>query len=389
VIVRKARQAARLIAVAAVSVLLIGIPAEAANGPSPRVAFIRAHALWVLDLGSHVKHAVLAHAGVGPVRWSGDGRLVSSGGRIAGGPALPTSELVWAPQGEVAAGVTGKNGVFVWTPRGTRQLEPDRWGATTVAWSDNGRLAIGRTIYGPPHNQELWVWDGGPARPTLLFKTGTAEPYPATWQGKKVVWWNWPNSGSIAADGVALYVDREKVGTTLMYRDFIADCGTHLAYAAGGDRYATRGKRIVVDGRDVSQDPSRSWVSPACSRNGSLLVAAAGRNWEETRFGREHRSIWELRPMRTRLTRSPAGWTDESPQVLQDGSILFVRTKQTVRRFDNGKWYVNEHAELERLSAGVAKPVADLGFTAGISTPLGFSNYYGHYFWPSIIAVAP
>lgn len=384
---RRARQAAWVAVVAASVVIALALPADAATGSSPRVAFIRGGDLWVLDLRTHESQVVLSHAGVGSVHWSGDGRVVSSGGRIAGGPTLPTPELIWAPLGELAAGVTPAGGVFVWTPKGMTQLEPDGWGSTSVAWNDSGRLAIGRTVYGPPHDQEIWIWDGS-AQPSLAFRTGVAEPYPVAWQGNDVVWWDYPNSASIAADGVRLYVGRKQVGSMLMYRDYLTHCGSQLAFAGGGDRYATRGKRIVLAGRNLSHDASRSWVSPACGAAGNLLVAAAGRNWEEDRFGHEHRAIWELRPVRRQLTHPPAGWTDESPQVLADNSILFVRMKQSSRKF-KGKWYVTEHAGLERLSAGVVRTVANVGFTAGESQPLGFCNYYGHYFWPSLIAAAP
>jgi hypothetical protein len=370
------------------AVVAVALPAGAASSHSLRVAFIRGGDLWVLDLRTHESHVLLTHAGIGPVHWSADGRLVSSGGRIATGPILPTTELLWARKGEVAAGVTSEGGVLVWTPHGTTQLEPDGWGSTSVAWSDGGRLAIGRTIYGPPHNQEIWTWDGGRTPPTLLMKTGVEEPYPVAWQGNEVVWWDYPNSASIASDGVRLYVGHKKIGSVLMYHDFLARCGSKLAVAAGGDRYATHGKRIVLAGRDLSRDPSRSWVSPACNASGALVVAAAGRNWEEDRFGHEHRSIWQLLPVRRQLTHPPAGWTDESPQVLADNSILFVRSKQSSRKV-KGKFYVTEYAALERLSAGVVRTVANIGFTAGVSQPLGFCNYYGHYFWPSLIAAAP
>jgi hypothetical protein len=178
------------------------LPADAATGRSLRVAFIRGTDLWVLDLTTHAKQIVMTRPGAGPVHWSGDGELLSTGGKIVGGPSLPTGELVWAPRGEIAAGITSQGGVFVWTPQGTTQLEPDGWGSTSVAWSDTGRLAIGRTIYGPPHNQEIWVWDGGIAPPTLAFGTGVEEPYPAAWLGNEVVWWDYPNSASLASDGV-------------------------------------------------------------------------------------------------------------------------------------------------------------------------------------------
>jgi hypothetical protein len=385
---RKAGQAACFAALAAVAVIAMVLPADAATGRSLRVAFIRGTDLWVLDLTTHAKQIVMTRPGAGPVHWSGDGELLSAGGRIVGGPSLPTGELVWAPRGEIAAGITSQGGVFVWTPQGTTQLEPDGWGSTSVAWSDTGRLAIGRTIYGPPHNQELWVWDGGISPPTLAFRTGVEEPYPVAWLGNEVVWWDYPNSASLASDGVGLYVGRKKVGTTLMYHDYVTRCGTRLAYAAGGDRYATHGKRIVLAGRDLSHDTSHSWVSPACGTSGALLVAAAGRNWYENRFGHEHRAIWELQPSRRQLTHPRAGWTDESPQVLADNSILFVRSRLTSRRF-KGKWYVTAHAELERIASGTTKPVANLTFTSGVLKAYGYANYYGHYGWPALIAVAP
>ena len=384
----KARQAAWFAAVAAMGVIATALPAAAANGSSLRVAFIRGGNLWVLDLHTHRRQLLITHAGIGPVHWSGDGRLVSSGGRIAGGPTLPTTELIWARTGEIAAGVTHDGGVVVWTPKETTHLEPRGWGSTSVAWSDTGRLAIGRTIYGPPHNQEIWIWNGGNSPPALAMKTGVHEPYPVTWQGNDVVWWDWPNSGSIAADGVQLYIGRKAVGLVLMYRDYVTRCGSKLTFAAGGDRYATRGKRIVLGGQDLSRDRSRSWVSPSCDATGTRVVAAAGRNWEEDRFGHEHRAIWELLPVRRQLTHPPGGWTDESPQVLADGSTLFIRTRETSRKV-GGSYYVTEHAKLERLINRRLVPVANIGYTANELSALGYLNYYGHYGWPRLIAVAP
>src|SRR2546423_6333108 len=278
-----ARQAAWLGAVAAVFVIAAGVPAATANVHSLRVAFIRGGSLWVLDLRTHERQLVLTHAGAGPVHWSGDGRLVSSGGRIAGGPTLPTAELLWAPTGEAAAGVTHDGGVIVWTPQETTHLEPDGWGSTSVAWSETGRLAIGRTIYGPPHNQEIWTWDGGRTPPTLLMKTGVEEPYPVAWQGNEVVWWDYPNSASIASDGVRLYVGHKKIGSVLMYHDFLARCGSKLAVAAGGDRHATHGKRIVLAGRDLPRQPPRPRVSPPCNPTRAPVLAASRRNRDKGR----------------------------------------------------------------------------------------------------------
>ncbi len=111
------------------------------------VAFLQGGNLVIVDVATHHEQIVMRHAGTGPVRWSGDERLVSSGGKVAGGPTLPATELTWAPSGETAAYATKQGGVAIWNPRiGTRTLLPRGWGAQSVAWDGHERLAIGRTI---------------------------------------------------------------------------------------------------------------------------------------------------------------------------------------------------------------------------------------------------
>lgn len=327
--------------------------------------------LVVLNLQTGTQRVVMRHAGSGPVAWSADGKLVSSGGRIAGGPALPTTALHWAPAGERAAYVTRDGGVVIWGGARSVRVAPDGWGATSVAWSAGGTLAIGRALFSPrPHELGLWTWDGRRLRLAQRVSPETGEPYPVRWLGTRIVWWAYPDSASLAADGVALYAGTKRIGATLMYPDYVVACGSTLALADGGDRYSTHDKRIVLAGVDVSRNRRLSWVSPACSRNGRTLVAAAGRNWAELRFGQEHRSIWQLRPSRRRLTTAPAGASDEDPQLLPDGSIVFVRVRKG-------------HATLERLDHGRLERVGALG-TANLP-----DNYYGHYAWPQAIAVQP
>jgi hypothetical protein len=114
---------------------------------------------------------------------------------------------------------------------------------------------------------------------------------------------------------------------------------------------------------------------------------AAGRNWEENRFGVEHRAIWQLLPTRRQLTRPPSGWTDESPHLLKDGSVLFVRTRQTARK-ENGEWVTTSRGLLEHLVHGKLTQIADLSFAAKDSSA-DWLDYYGHYNWPDRIAVSP
>jgi len=326
----------------------------------------------------------------GQPRWSGDGRLVSFGGYIvAGGVHLPTADIAWAPTGERAAYVTKSGGVSVWSPPRTQQVVPDGWGATGVAWSGDGALALGRAICkgacGLPSHTEVWTWRNGTLR-KLVDTPDRGRPSPLAWHEGRVLWWDWPNSGSIAADGVALYENNRLIATTLMYGDYVDACGGHLAVAAGGDRYAMHGKRILFDGRDSSRDRTRSWVSPSCTPKGRL-VAAASANAVPNRIGREHRAIWQLRPVRRQLTHPPAGWTDENPHLLADGSVVFVRTRQ-VPFNKSGEWWTTTHAKLELLRGTVLTELKELRFSSPDSGA-GFLNYYGHYDWPARIAVAP
>jgi hypothetical protein len=373
------------------------IAAAQPSQPSSRVAFLHGHELVVRDLATDEQHVVSRNAR-GEVAWSGDGKLVSAGTQIVGGPRF-SAQPVWAPTGETAAYVTPKAGVATWSPSGRKTVAPDGWGATSVAWSADGRLAIGRATCHVPCSvrgkRGIWVWNGLRLVARLELPPSRARiccgstPMPVTWTaGGQVVWWSYPNSGSLAADGVALYAGTRRIGVTLMYGDYVRRCGSRLVFAAGIDRYATHGKRTVLDGRNVSRDPSRSWVSPACSADGSVLVAASGRNWEETRFGREHRAIWRLLPTREQLTHPPLGWTDESPAVLPDGSILFVRTRETAQRRSGG-WYDTFRALLERLVDGKLTLIDDIGFSGREQFVLPDANFYGHYGWPDRFAVPP
>jgi hypothetical protein len=344
-----------------------------------------------LNLGHPLRQPIVLTR-TGPPRWSGDGRLLSIGGWIVGRARLPATQLEWAPTGETAAFQTKGGSVQSWTARGTRTLVPAAWGATSIAWGAGGRLALGRSVChvpcGVPRHQEVWVWRNGSLHRVAGPLRGVSTPIVAGFAPDgRVLWWpDLQGSASIAADGLPLYANRNRINNTLVFRDYVVRCGTHLTVVAGGDRYATHGKRILFDGRNVSDDTARSWVSPSCTANGRL-VAAAGRNWEESRFGSEHRAIWELLPTRRQLTRPPSGWTDESPHLLKDGSVLFVRTRQTARK-ENGEWITTSRGLLEHLVRGKLTQIADVSFAAK-DTSGDFLNYYGHYNWPDRIAVWP
>jgi hypothetical protein len=357
-------------AVLALLPIVLATPAAGAGRAAGKVVFLDRGTLRVVDFASGSSRVVARHVS-GTVGLSGDGRLVSVGGRIVGGPTLSTAHLVWAPTGETAAYATPSGAVYTWSPTGGRRLVVDAsWGAWSFAWGRDGTLALGRAIChapcGIPLHEEVWVRRGGSLRLVAGPLSGEQRPQiAAVTADGRALWWSW-ESASIAADGARLYANRIHLADSLPYPDYVIVCGSQVAVAAGHDRYAMHGKHIVFAGRDVSRDPSRSWVSPSC--NGRTVVAAASVNTTPPRIGHEHRSIWQLLPARKRLTTPPAGSTDEFPRLLRDGSVLFVRTRSggrgTVELLRGG-----------RLTAlGSAGPAAD---------------YYGHYDWPDRVAVSP
>jgi hypothetical protein len=377
----------RVVAVA-LAVLALAGSAAGAGAPGPRVAFVHGGKLIVEDLATRTMQVVLTDPGFGPVAWSGDGRLLSDGNRVVGGPTFP-SPPVWAPEGETGAYLSTGGAVRIWTPAGGSQtIIPRTWGARSLAWGPNNELALGRKHPDTTH-QEVWVWQDGSLRRVVGPIRGDTSPIVAGFAPDgRVLWWNdLFDSGSIRSDGLGLYADTTRIGRTLVFPDFLSTSGAHLVYAQGRDRYTTHGKSIVYDGRDVSQDTTRSWVSPSC--NGRTVVAAAGRNWSEPRIGRgELRAIWQLVPTRAQLTHPPAGWTDENPRLLADGSVLFVRTKQTVGG-PAGAATTTEHASLERLAGDELTPLASLTTTVTDLDRRWEPNYYGHYGWPTLVAVSP
>ena len=375
---------------AAVALIALALAGSAAGGSGgPRVAFVHDGGLYVLDLSTRaVQHVAVPQAVPGPVAWSGDGKLLSDGGAIVGGPNLPTSGIEWAPTGETAAYQTADGALHLWTPSdGSRTIVRRSWGVRSFAWGPNGQIALGRKEHpgqGVAAHQEVWVWQNGTLHRVIGPLPGDTTPIVEGFAPDgRVLWWDdLSDSGSIRSDGLMLSANGQKLDQTLVFRDFVSVCGSHLVFAKGRDRYTTRGKSIVYDGRDVSQDTTRSWVSPSC--NGTTVVAAAGRSWWERRIGRgELRSIWELVPQRKQLTHPPAGWTDEYPQVLADGSVLFVRTHQTV-----GDGTTTEHAGLDLLANGSVTPLASLTITVNDLSQAWEPNYYGHYGWPQLVAVS-
>jgi len=328
----------------------------------------------------------------GALAFSGDGRLISIGGTIVGRAHLPTKTLVWAPTGERAAYTTTQGAVVLWTPAGRRTIEPNGWatpffGSLTLAWSEDGTLAVSR-------GSSLWSWRDGVVRelvhsaPADTSTGGPAVALPVAWAGDQVLWWDWPGSGSVASDGVSLYEGDRKLGTMLMYRDWLAVCGTHVAFSAGHDRESMDDKTVLLDGRDVSRDSRRSWASLACGPGGRL-VASASRNLVPTFTNQTHRAIWQLLPVRRQLTRPPWGWSDEEPQVFPNGAILFVRSRASARKLGTNEWLDVQKGRVMLLEHGTLRQVAEIGFRQRDDVYTYPVQYYGHYDWTQFLAVSP
>ena len=362
-----------------------------------RLAFVKGGSLYLVDMPRCGGRALVRRGAAGPVRWSADRRYVSFGGGVVdveSGRVFRGLHGVWSPRGHVLARATGNGGVVVAGPGvPERQIVPDGFGAFWVAFDPTGtRLAVSRAHPRramPPDDRELWIVDLATGERRRVYRPPAGNPNTPVvvrWERGDTVLFRLAllPANSANLDGLPLHAvsarggaDRRVVEAALSYSEFFARCGGRLAVVAGVDRMTTRGKRIVLAGPprwrgiDVTRDRARSWISPACSPTGRLIAVSAGRNWTQTRFGLERRSIWLLSADgRTRrfLTAPPPGRSDELPRWTSDGrGILFVRSGPTSRdAVARGSLY------LVRLDGTLAGPLVDLG-------PTG--NYYGRYGW--------
>jgi hypothetical protein len=209
---------------------------------------------------------------------------------------------------------------------------------------------------------------------------------PATVSPDGTTRFSWRTAGgsaSIAADGVPLVVKRGETTHVLVpwmleWPDFLSWCGNRLVVAAGGDRYTTHAKRLVVAVppyrrvRPLTKGPALSWVSPVCAPDGRSVVASAGRSWTERRFGQERRSLWLLdlagRPAR-RLTLAPPRRSDEAPCFSGDSATLYFVRSGPVSAAGKaaGRLYALDLAALKLRPLERLAPV---------------TNVFGHYAWP-------
>src|SRR5262249_36154943 len=180
-------------------------------------------------------------------------------------------------------------------------------------------------------------------------------------------------SASIAADGLILRVvsasggGAHELGIMLPYPDYLSWCGGRLVFVAGPGREAMQHKRLMVaappDWRPRPLVPvrGRAWGSLACGGRDVVVQAQPSAQFEGSLA--TSWSLWRIGPggSRTRLTRPPAGYVDETPRVSRDArTVMFVRSRQ-----GHGKLYALRDGRL-------LGPLMPLGFSGG---------YYGRQTW--------
>jgi hypothetical protein len=148
------------------------------------------------------------------------------------------------------------------------------------------------------------------------------------------------NSASLAADGLTLQAvpvaggRPHVVATGLLADDYRTWCGGRLVMTAGYDRIAANHKWLIVTGpptwraRILLRDPKRAFGSLACAGNGVIVQATPNLGVNETHVGFPRWSLWRVAfdGTHTVLDTPPPGFSDDSPRVAKNGTLVFVRS---------------------------------------------------------------
>jgi hypothetical protein len=145
------------------------------------------------------------------------------------------------------------------------------------------------------------------------------------------------SSASLAADGLTMRAvpiagGRPRVvATGLLGGDYRAWCDGKLVMTAGNDRIAAHHKWLVVTApptwrtRILMRDSRRAFGSLACDRNGVVVQATPN----STTTMNPHWELWRvgLDGTHSVLDTPPPGFSDDSPRVSRNGTIVFVRSR--------------------------------------------------------------
>jgi len=181
------------------------------------------------------------------------------------------------------------------------------------------------------------------------------------------------NSASLAADGltlqaVSVHGGRPRVvAAGLLAPDYQTWCGGRLVMTAGNDRIAANHKWLIVTGpptwhaRILVRDPKRAFGSLACAGNAVVVQEAPNHGPDETHVGYPRWSLWRVTfdGTHTVVDTPPPGFSDDSPRVARNGTLVFVRS----------------HDNRGTLWAPGLGALTDVGRDDG---------YYGHRPWASV-----
>lgn len=301
------------------------------------LAFVSRNQLWVLDgsKGSlqmvaspyaedpkfsadgkwlaYLTYAPLNYPGIGPT--AGQLWIARSDGtdphKIAG--LSDVSAILWSPKNDLLAASGSKPGIFLVSTSGTVHEIPGTSHASNFVWSPDGtEIAYSgwsqhgalRTV--PISGGASVLWESTYNNPR--YPKSSNPNIPAAWlpNGGGILFWIDPqNSGSIAMDGLSLYLLKKPqgrlhlLGTTLVSPSAIAvnDAGA-IAITSGAGRYQWSNKKVeICSARTascsaVSSKASQVTFDPYWEESGKTLIYSEGPDNGQSPFPQSGLSKW-------------------------------------------------------------------------------------------------
>ncbi len=407
---------------------------QAGSSSLGALAYIRGGELWVQELPDGEARRLTTDADDSSPLWSPSGqwlafrkgdqlRLIHKSGADARtlNHGESASQVAWSPLSDMLA-YTTRTGDLVVASAGdgserTLVSSPtprEGSGVQSFAWSADGKwiaYALQKDLKPPQSDQPpdlyagLWrirADGGGPVEifgGPIAFGVATppsgTNPYGgaivADWSrdGQNILFWTYPFSESLLADGTALNIIAARIGKpkeldqfTLAYPDYLSlsPDGRFLAVSVGGGRESWSNKRIAVvelsSGKpSYLTDEKTTALSPTWSPDGRLIayVAQPDHGFESginnMREAAAPRHVWVMNRngSNPRQLTHDANYRDERPLWSADGThILFARIDKNMQA---ALW-------LMRADGDESQKIAEL-----VSEPDRQFGYYGHIDW--------